>query len=1021
MGKIVTIQTAFNQGQWGPTMDGRVDVELYAQACKRLENFVIRPQGGAQTRSGTKFIANTKNNGAAKLIPFVISNVDAFIIEVGNGYMRFYKAGAQLSGIDGPELMANRGFETGDYTGWTQGTDASISGSNPHSGFFASTMSGFVGTKEGADSDKISIDISKTYKAQGWYLVQDSVETATYNVRIRFYDSSDVLISEPALVTVNPNGSGSWLQYSKTIGPGQDIEFPANTAKVSFRDDITGLKLVQFDDVSFTETNTFVEIISPYITADLFELDYAQTHNVMYFAHPDHTPRKLSRISDDEWILHEVNFDTLPLIDDRFTIDDPTSISQVVTPAAFEAGKTAILGDTDNTNFAFIDGDIGRILFAGQRKAQILWAAGGAPTQLVLGKIIDPFITDDTTFTAGELSIIGTPFGEINPSAATAVGTIITLPSSQNGNTAFGLAGSWVASGTGDQYYHNASIAEPDELAWHGDFLKKNTAGLGAGLGIAEWGYGDVDTLGFNTVYVRIPLDIDPTLLVNTQDENAIARVIGTGSLAQLFRKEDEGKFILINDGIVEITTFQDATSVRGRIVKELEDATATFDWLLFSPYWKSGDQPGAVVFHENRLVYGGSPSFPSFFWGSAVNQYESFTPGLNDGDSYAFALQARRGTQIRWLESRDVMVAGTDDSEWIIGTREGIVTPTSIFVRRQTANGNTTVQPVVAENSIVFVEKGKKKVREINFDFETDAYLAPDLTLLSENIAGTGIKDIAAQNRPWPTIWAVTNDGDLLGMTFIKSQGIVAWHRHLTGATTLGVSDGSDNFESVAVIPSSTNPEEDEVWVVVNRTINGATKRFVELLDPPLAITDSNTAARQLDSYVVDTDLNQTVTGLEHLEGDVVTAIIDGDPDKIETAVVASGQISLSEAPTVNAVVGLPFKPVLQTMRTNVPGPLGTSQAQTKRIGDIYFRLYNALGLKCGPAEDNVDPLNGVNDGTAPSGALANGLFIGDIEFQDYKGGYNTDGFIFIVQEDPLPATVSMIAYEVDTTGGGE
>ena len=1018
-----TIQTAFDSGQLSPRMDGRVDVEGYRNACKRLENFMVFPQGGAIARSGSKYIANTKSDGAARLIPFVISTVSAYVVEIGDTYMRFYKNGSRIDGASSPNKVSNPGFETGDFTDWTQ-NNASIA-PNGHSGFFSARLDG--GGNTGPESDKIDVEISDEYLMTGWYKVTNGNVAAIFEIKINFYDSSDALISSGTLVSVNPV-IANWTQFSKTIGSGLDIEFPANTTKITVSSNKTNVSITtigQVDDFSFIQTNAPTEIVSPYLTADLFELDFAQTNDVMYFAHPDHAPRKLSRISDTEWVLHEVNFDTEPLILDNFTIDDATAITQVLTPQAFQKNKTAIFSDTVNTNFSFIDGEIGRVLFAGERRAKILWAKTGSVTQEVFGKIIDSFITDDTAFSASELSIVGTPFGSLNPSAAGAVGDVISLTSNVNGNTAAVLSSTtlWVQSSVTTQYYWNVNpTTEPDEVAWHGDFLNKNTAGLGAGIAVGEWGYGDVGgEVGFNTIYIRIPLDIDPDKLPDTQDENAILRVDTTGSAAELFRKADEGKYIQINSGLVEITTFIDATSVRARVLQALDSADATTVWTLLTSYWGSADNPGAVVFHEDRLVYGGSPSFPNTFWGSATGFHEKFQPGADDGDSYTFTLNARKSSFIRWLESRDVLIAGLEDSEWQIGLRNDIITPSNIFVRRQTIHGCANIQSVVAEKSILFVERGGDKLRELNFNFESADYIAADKTLLSEDVGGTsGFKQIDVQNRPFPVVWAVNNDGELVGMTYIRDQNLSAWHVHKTGATAAGASDGSDSYESVAVIPNLADETVDEVWVVVNRTINGSPVRFVERFEKPLDKDAVPTDARMLDAFTLQETTATTVSGLDRFDGDVVKAIRDGDPDKISEHTVVAGSITIT-APVTNVVVGLPYKPLIQTMRPAVPGPTGTTQAQIGRVSKVWLRLFNTLGLKCGATEAGVTALNlikasQVNEDDYYTFA-DNGFFEGDVEFEDYAGGNNRQNFVFIVQDLPLPATVTALIMEVDTT----
>lgn len=1018
-----TIQTAFDSGQLSPRMDGRVDIEQYRKACKRLENFLVFPQGGAITRSGSKYIANAKSDGEARLIPFVISTVSAYVLEFGNEYIRFYKTGAQLAGIDGPNLILNPGFETGNHTNWTA-NDSTVNSGTKHSGVFSSRLSSTSG-EDGAETDQMAVDISKVYQTKGFYNVL-SHASGTYTIKVTFRRSNGNPLSVSTLVSVGA-ATGGWVQFSKTLGPGGDFEFPANTAGITLQATISsgGNLIAHIDDFELFETDTAVEVETPYQTSDLFELDFAQTNDVMYITHPDHAPRKLSRISDTEWILHEVNFDTEPLIDDFFTIDDPTAITQIPTPEAFAKDKTAIFSDTDNTTFTFVDGEIGRVLFAGQRRASILWAVTGSVTQQVFGKIIDPFITDDTAFSASELSIAGTPFGSLNPSSAGAVGDVITLTSNVNGNTAAVLTSEtlWVNSPADNTlYYWNVNpTTNPDEVAWHGDFLRERTNPANI-ANVGEWGYGNLDTLGFNTIYIRTPLDTDPTELFNSQDHNAILRVDTTGSAAQLFRKEDEGKYIQINDGLVKITTFQGAVVVRGVVVQALDSASATTIWTLLTSYWNDADYPGAVVFHENRLVLGGSPTFPNTFWGSEVGFYEKFQPGVSDADSYVFTLNARKSSLIRWLESRDVLVAGLEDSEWQIGLRNDIITPSSIFVRRQTIHGCANIQSVVAEKSILFVERGGKNVRELNFNFESEDYIAPDKTLLSETVGGSsGFKQIDVQNRPFPVVWVVNNDGQLVGMTYIRDQGLQAWHVHETGATALGVSDGSDAYESVAVIPNLTDETVDEVWVVVKRTIDGATVRFVEQFEKPLDIDAVVTDPRMLDAFVVDTNLNATVSGLDRFDNDVVTAIIDGDPDKIETHAVVAGDITLSEAPTVNVVVGLPYTPLIQTMRVNAPGPVGTSQAQIKRISKVWLRLFNSLGLKCGATEDKVTELNlaastPINEEDFYTFA-SDGFFEGDVEFEDYAGGNERAGFVFIIQDKPLPATVTALVMEVDTT----
>ena len=88
--------TNFTAGELSPRLDGRTDLQKYFQGCKTLQNMVVHPHGGATRRPGTKFIAETKSSGEARLIPFEFSTTQTYVLEFGNTYMRVYKDGGQV-------------------------------------------------------------------------------------------------------------------------------------------------------------------------------------------------------------------------------------------------------------------------------------------------------------------------------------------------------------------------------------------------------------------------------------------------------------------------------------------------------------------------------------------------------------------------------------------------------------------------------------------------------------------------------------------------------------------------------------------------------------------------------------------------------------------------------------------------------------------------------------------------------------------------------------------------------------
>lgn len=90
------IQTNFTAGEISPRLFGRVDLPQYANALAECENAHPVIQGGAMRAAGSRYVAETKTSGAAWLIPFVFSTTQAYVLEFGVGYIRFYRDGAQI-------------------------------------------------------------------------------------------------------------------------------------------------------------------------------------------------------------------------------------------------------------------------------------------------------------------------------------------------------------------------------------------------------------------------------------------------------------------------------------------------------------------------------------------------------------------------------------------------------------------------------------------------------------------------------------------------------------------------------------------------------------------------------------------------------------------------------------------------------------------------------------------------------------------------------------------------------------
>jgi hypothetical protein len=214
-------------------------------------------------------------------------------------------------------------------------------------------------------------------------------------------------------------------------------------------------------------------------------------------------------------------------------------------------------------------------------------------------------------------------------------------------------------------------------------------------------------------------------------------------------------------------------------------------------------------------------------------------TAGADDDDALIYVLPGQN--PIQWMCSQDYLLIGTlaGVGRWGSNDDESPITPTNpTNYRIQARYGAAYMQSVMVGDAVLYIERGGKRVREFAYNLERDRFLAPDMTVLSEHITGDGIVDIAYQSRPDSILWCVTDDGGLSSLTYQREQEVVGWARHTTDGT----------FESVETIPSSG---EDEVWVVVNRTIDSNTVRYVEQLQPFDWGTD------QEDCFFVDSGLS--------------------------------------------------------------------------------------------------------------------------------------------------------------------
>jgi len=482
----------------------------------------------------------------------------------------------------------------------------------------------------------------------------------------------------------------------------------------------------------------------------------------------------------------------------------------------------------------------------------------------------------------------------------------------------------------------------------------------------------------------------------------------------QGFLSTDVGRLLHIKDGHLKITSVTSTTVVVGTVIIDLGITTPVTDFALGS-FSDTTGYPSCVTFFEQRLVFAATLSQPQTIFFSKSGDYENMDDGYHetvaDDDAIVYTIASNQVNAIRFMTATRTLIIGTAGGEFAVsgGGTDIAITPTNILIKKQSNNGAANVDALAVGNATIFLQRAKRKLRELAYNFDVDGYLAPDLTILAEHISKGGFKQLSYQQEPNQIIWCVRNDGQLAGLTYQREQQVVAWHRHIFGGS---FGSGNAVCDSVATIP--TDDSEYQTWVIVKRTINGATKRYIEYIHEYNFDETDDTSFNFLDSQLsYDGSAASTISGLAHLEGQTVSILANGaaHPNKV----VSSGEVVLERSAT-KVKIGLPYTSLLQTMRIDAGSQNGTSQSKTKRIYDITVRLYESIGVEVGPDLDNMERIPFRSSANAMNSGI--NVFTGDKEVE-FRGNYETDGFIFVRQTQPLPLTILSLYPKLQTNDG--
>jgi len=665
------------------------------------------------------------------------------------------------------------------------------------------------------------------------------------------------------------------------------------------------------------------EVVSTYVAADLFDLHYAQSADVITLTHPSYPARELARYAADDWTLTDISFAAPSDVPTTVAATPTVAVATNLTQTKYVVTAVQSDGVTESLQSATASAT-NNLTLAGNFNT-ITWVGVGGASRYNVFKLrggIFGYIGQVTPVAGVTVAITNMVQG----SGFTSSKTVTTNTTGAHGFT------------TGDRV-----LIEGADHAWLNGYFQITVV--------------DADTFTF--------VSSKKTVATSTG---------GTVSIPTLS---------LVDDNVLADTSRSPP-----------EDIIALNS--------STGDYPSATTYHEQRRWFAGTNEKPQVLFATRTGTEANLTSSLpsQEADGMELRVANSQYNQIRHLMPLSDLIALTAGGEFrIYAEGAPAITPTSVTIKPQGYAGSSNVQPVVTSGSILYVQAQGSRMRELAYNWESNAYRTIDISIMAPHrFNGHTIAQLAFSRAPDPLLWAVRDDGVLLGLTYLPDQKVFGWHAHDTDGT----------FESVCVVAEDN---EDVLYAVVRRTIGASQLRYVERLHTRMF-------SAQEDAFFVDSGLTYdgapitTLSGLTHLEGKTVDILADGAV--VPRQVVTAGAITLEVAASV-VHVGLGFTSDLRTLPLAIEGMQGAGQGTMKNVNRVHLRVSQSSLVQAGPAFDRLReyPARAITDPYGSPPALRDGELSLAID-----PSWNTDAAICVRQDLPVPLTVLSMTLDLQTGG---
>lgn len=461
--------------------------------------------------------------------------------------------------------------------------------------------------------------------------------------------------------------------------------------------------------------------------------------------------------------------------------------------------------------------------------------------------------------------------------------------------------------------------------------------------------------------------------------------------------------------GYARVYQYTSTTVVGVDVLVDFGKTTATTEWALGA--WSDGEGwPVAGTLFDGRHWLARQDRV----FGSVADDYESFAIGTDASAAVDRFIATGDVNDARWVEGATRLLIGTSGAavEVRASSFDEPITPDNMSAR-SVANRGKGAAPVQAEKMdkrIIYVGKNAKRLYQLVYDVNDNAYAPDDLTRLHKAVAGAletdGFVELAVQYEPEPRVWGLCENGELAVLTMAPEEGVYAWNRF---------TDDGAFYESACVLPGSP---EDHVFFVVRRTINSATVRHIcKLARQEWASVSA--AWRLRDALAVANPVDEIISGLDHLEGEEVYAWADGRVQGPFT--VTSGDITLATkaAGYDYVIVGKNYTATYKSSKLSYGGQMGSSLCQTKKLSRVGFITNQVVqdAFKFGADLDALDTWPAPDETAIDETTLDAPLVpISRDDNQPSLSGASTDPRLYIVMDQPCPVEILGAVLHIET-----